>query len=192
MITMEFDDMKKVWDQQNQEPLYAINESALHKNIQSKKKRASRLSNINDFGLIAVALLTPVMLWFISDYLNAYHYSVTAILLIIVGYILYGRTLRIKKERQFDRTILGELDHTIANVSFEARRAQTMVWWFMLPLAIPTLIAMLWKGAPLWSWIVMPGMFLFSCVVVRWELNRCHLPRKQKLEALRAKLTEKM
>lgn len=28
---MEFEDMKKIWDSQNNEPLYAINETALYK-----------------------------------------------------------------------------------------------------------------------------------------------------------------
>jgi hypothetical protein len=192
MITMEFEEMKKIWDEQNQEQLYAINEAALRKRIQSKLKRARRLSDINDFGLIAVALVTPVILWLTSDGINAYHYTVTTILMLIIGYVLYGRNRRKKIERRFDRSILGELDHTIANVAYEARRARTMVWWFMVPLAIPTIIAMIWKGAPLWSWVVVLGMFLLSYVVVRWELNRCHIPKKQKLEALRDKLTEEL
>ncbi len=36
MITMEFDEMKKIWDAQNNQPLYVIDEKALHNRIQSK------------------------------------------------------------------------------------------------------------------------------------------------------------
>ena len=37
---MEFDELKQVWDSQNNELLYAINEQALHNRILSKKKQA--------------------------------------------------------------------------------------------------------------------------------------------------------
>jgi len=190
MITMEFEEMKKVWDEQNQEQLYAINEAALHKNIQSKKKRASRISNINDFGLIAVAFGTIGFLWFSDDSHNWYHYVITATLLLIVAYITFGRFRRKKKELSFDRTMLGELDHAISTVEYEAKRAKTMVWWFIVPLGVPTIAVMIWKVAPLWSWFVVIGSLILSYLVIQWDLNRCHLPKKRKLEALREKLTE--
>src|SRR4051812_47574418 len=44
MITMEFDEMKKIWDSQNNEPLYAINEKALYNRILSKKKQAHHIT----------------------------------------------------------------------------------------------------------------------------------------------------
>src|SRR4051812_1101237 len=36
MRTMEFDEMKKIWDAQNNQPLYVIDEKGLHNRIQSK------------------------------------------------------------------------------------------------------------------------------------------------------------
>ena len=193
MITMEFEEMKKIWDEQNQEPLYAINEAALHKRIHSKKKRASRVSNINDFGLMGIAVITAITYSFISiinETPTFYDYLIPIIMIAIGGYVLTGRMQRKKKEHQFDRTMLGDLDHAIASVSYEAKRSKTMVWWFILPLAIPSFLNMVQSEAGIWQILSITGAFILSYAVVRWEFNRCHVPKKQKLEALRAKLTE--
>jgi hypothetical protein len=36
MITMEFDEMKKIWDAQNNQPLYVLDEKALHNRFSGK------------------------------------------------------------------------------------------------------------------------------------------------------------
>jgi len=51
---MEFDELKKIWDSQNNEPLYGFNEKALHNRILSKKRQAYHITNISEFlGIIA-------------------------------------------------------------------------------------------------------------------------------------------
>ena len=40
MISMEFEEMQKIWDEQKGETMYAINESALHKSVTKKKNAA--------------------------------------------------------------------------------------------------------------------------------------------------------
>ena len=49
---MEFDDMKKIWDSQNNETIYGINEKALHNRIQAKKRKANRITNVSELLLI--------------------------------------------------------------------------------------------------------------------------------------------
>ena len=45
---MEFDEIKKIWDAQNNQPLYVIDEKALHNRIQSKMN-VKHLTNISDW-----------------------------------------------------------------------------------------------------------------------------------------------
>lgn len=189
---MEFDEMKKIWDEQNQEALYAINEAALHRSIRSKKKRANRLSNINDIGLTIIALLTAVTyisLEIIWEQPSIYDYMVPVILVGIAVYVWSGRIRRKQEEGRFERSMLGDLDHAIANVQYEARRAQTMVWWFLLPLAIPTFLNMLQGDIQWWKMLSVAAGFLLAYSLIRWELKRCHLPRIKRLKSLRQKLT---
>ena len=187
---MEFEEMKKIWDSQNSEPLYAINEAALHKRIRAKMKRATRLNNINDFGLIIIAIVTAGILLLLNKTPGIYDYAIIVVLMLIAGYVLAGRIKRKKQEARFDRSMLGDLDHAIANVQYEGNRSLTMHWWFIIPLAIPVLAKMLQKNTNLGQWLLVTGLFILSIIVIRWDHHRCILPRKRKLEALRRKLAD--
>jgi hypothetical protein len=45
---MEFEELRKIWDAQNNQPLYAINEKAMYNLILSKKKQAHHITNISE------------------------------------------------------------------------------------------------------------------------------------------------
>lgn len=55
---MEFDEIKKIWDAQNNQPLYVIDEKALHNRIQSKMKDVLLRANVNEWGVIIINLCT--------------------------------------------------------------------------------------------------------------------------------------
>ena len=59
---MEFEDMKLIWDSQNNEPLYAINQEALYRKIQSKGRSITRTLDIVDVMMIGVNLLVGIIL----------------------------------------------------------------------------------------------------------------------------------
>lgn len=186
---MEFDEMKKIWDQQNNELLYAINEDAMHKQIQQKRKRAARVNNFNDFGLITICMITIAVLFFTGDF-ELYDKIATAVMTCISMFILVNRVRRKKKESQYARSILGDLDHAISSVNFEIKRNKTFIWWFLAPALIPAGYIFLKPDTPWFVWIIMPAAFILAYVVTRLELKKYHLPRKKRLEALRAKLVE--
>lgn len=189
MSIMEFEDLKKIWDTQNNEPMYAINETELHRSIRAKRNHTSRLSNINDIGLVIIVLLTSIIL-LLDGSGNIYDYLSVIALSLIGGYVLIGRSRRKQQEQHFEHSMLGDLDHAIANVTYEIKRNKTFVWWFLLPTAIPLLLNLLQPETPFWKWVVIPAAFVLAFVVTRWELNRKQLPRKRKLEALRAMLVK--
>ena len=49
---MEFEEMKRIWDSQNEEPLYAINEATLYRRIQEKGSSISYWLSLNEWILI--------------------------------------------------------------------------------------------------------------------------------------------
>lgn len=187
---MEFEEMKKIWDSQNNEQLYAINEAALHRSIKSKKKRAARLTNINDFGLMAIGIATALIYSFSAETPGIYDYLIVAMLFLLTGYVWLGRIHRKKKERTFGRTMLGDLDHAISSVSYEMNRSVKMVWYFVLPSAILIFFKLSRVDASLWKWVSIGAAFVLSALILRWDYNRCQKPKKRKLEALRDKLIE--
>ena len=190
---MEFEEMKRIWDQQKDEPLYAINEKALHRSIKSTKKKAARLTNINDWGLIVIGIVTAVVysnLSIIDDTPNVYDYLIVVALLFITGYVWFGRMRRKKQEQAFALTMLGDLNHAIANVNYEVRRSKNMVWWFIVPLTILVFLNMSQGDVSLWKWIGIAAAFVLSGLLTRWEYIHRFKPKQRKLEALREKLTE--
>jgi hypothetical protein len=59
---MEFDEMKKIWDAQNNEPLYTFDEKALHNRIRSKMNTMLRFTSITEWVLILINVATAGIL----------------------------------------------------------------------------------------------------------------------------------
>lgn len=192
MITMEFDEMKKIWDSQNNEPLYAINEEALHRSVKAKKNVAGRVVNLTELGLMLVNGTTSIILLIdaivdeesTSDYIGAF------LMMLTVAYIYLTRVKRKKSEHKFDRTILGELDHAIARTKSTIKLGSTMIWWYFLPICIWVIGNMTYKGASWEKWLLIMGAFILGFTVSSWEVRKIHVPRRKRLEALRNKLKE--
>ena len=89
---MEFEDMKKIWDEQNNENIYAINESELHSRVIRNKKRVRRMVNKFEWTLfiamICCGLLAAVM-GILHDQL--YKLADAFIFFMIAGYIYKSR-----------------------------------------------------------------------------------------------------
>ena len=185
--------MRKVWDRQNNEPIYVLNEKALHNSITAKKNRVNRLANINEIGMIGIAVATSTFLLFKTFQSNNVFAYLPAIVLLLTGvYVLVLRLKRKKNINQYDQSVLGTIDHAISNASYMVDFSKTFVWWYIFPLTIPVFLNMAMNQVDLWVWVFVPASFVVSYLLVRWELNRCHLPRKKALESLKEKLLEEV
>lgn len=189
MITMEFEEMKKIWDVQNHRPLYAIDEDALHRRIQAKRKKASLTSNVNELALIGISIVTFIVVIVKNiDRDNPYAYGPVIALLLTSVYIYLGRVRRKKKEQQFDRTMLGDLEHALYNVDYEIKRARTFPLWYLSPVMLPTLLNMAMNDTSITRWIIVLGSFVLSYVVVWFGLRRFQQPQRRKLVRLKEKI----
>ena len=188
---MQFDEMQKIWDAQNSETLYAINESALHRTITRKNKAASRRIDFVERSIVGINGLMSIVL-FIEALNDAHNWDFVAagILAFTVIYILYFRYKRKKGEQQFDKSMLGELDHAIENTKAIIRFTYLMVMGYFMPIASFYILKFLNRGASIEKWLFVLGMFALAIFLVRWERKVCHIPRKKELEALRSKLLD--
>lgn len=184
--------MKKIWDSQNNESVYAINEEALHRRVKAKKKGAGRIANLNEIGLMLINGATAIFLLIdaIVDGEGFFDYLGVSIMTLTVVYIYTTRFKRKKSEQQFDRTVLGELDHAIARMSSIIKLGSTMVWWYLLPMGLWILAKMIYKEASIQEWLLVLGAFVLAFSLGNWEIRKVHIPKRKHLEVLRDKLKE--
>src|SRR6186997_1123318 len=131
MITMEFEELRKIWDSQNNQPLYAINEKAMYNLILSRKKQARHITNISELLIIIVYIITGSVVLGINLFdqsSNISMYLLSAWMLGIALFMLLNRIMRIKRNNQFDRSMSGDLDHAIAVATYQVRISQIMLW----------------------------------------------------------------
>lgn len=189
---MEFEEMKKIWDEQKGETMYAINETALHRNVTRKKNAASRRINTIEISLMVINSAVTIILLAdaILDKEGFWDYAGAGIMALTVLFLAFFRKKRKKSEKTFDRTMLGELDHAIANNQSVIQIATMMIYYYLIPVGIFSLGKMLYFGASLEKWFLIIGMFALAFFLVRWERKALHIPRKKNLLALKKKLME--
>lgn len=182
---MEFDEMRKIWDTQNNEPLYVINEKALHRKIESKKRSAAHITNVSELVSIIVNFAAGGFLLAstVNGSGNVYLYVLAAWMFITSLSTLWGRVRRIRGEHKFDRTMLGDLDHAISTARYQVQLSG-LIRWNVFP--IGALIALgLWSGGrPLGFSIALIVFFLIVFYLSGWE-HRFYQSRKREVEALR-------
>lgn len=190
---MEFEKMMRIWDTQDDVPLYTIDQDALHRSITARKNQTARFANTNDIGLMLIFLGTAIMYSYLSivgQNSNVYDYLIVGAMLGCTAYVWLSRMSRKRDESKFDRTILGDLDHAIANVDYEVKRSRSMIWWCGLPSTSLVLLNLSQNPMPIWKWMSIIAAFVLSWLLLRWEYTRRQKPRKLKLESLRTRLIE--
>ena len=188
---MEFEEMQKIWDEQKGETMYAINESALHKSVTRKKNAASRRINKVEIGLVLINTFCSITLFI--DALNDPHnwdYIASAMMMGTVIYMLFLRHRRKKAENTYDRTMIGELDHAIANTNSIIHVSRMMIIGYLIPFSIFYIGKMISLEAPLDKWLLVGGLYLLAYFLIQWERKKMHIPRKVSLEQLKRKLME--
>ncbi len=188
---MEFEEMQIIWNSQNEEKLFAINETALHKAIQRKSHAVNRSINMVEWLMIGVNLFVSIFLVIdaINDSGPDFQYFVAAIYLGYFFYALYRRLNRRQTEPPFDPTILGELDRALWQVDYLIRQSHSIFYWYVLPLGVIVTIFLFFSagtGSALGFLLIWLPITFFGA---RWEINRWWRPKMRGLEALREALT---
>jgi hypothetical protein len=188
---MEFEELQKIWDVQNNEPLYAINEQALHNRILVKKKRAYHTTNFSELLLIFVNTGTGCFILgmnFFTQKENIFMYLMSAWMLLTALYVFASRFRRIKGEDTFDRSMLGDLNHATAMATYQVRLGRIMRW-NILPIGILSFLGVWGSGKPFWMAVLLLIFFAIAHYAGGWELN-IYKNRKRELEILQKKLKE--
>lgn len=188
---MEFDEIKKIWNHQNQRFLYAFDEKALFKSIKAKKRATERM--INRLEIMLSVINSSIATVILIDYLNGseqglWDLGLSLGIFLTVFFLLIFRVKRKKREQVFDRSMIGELDHAISNNNSVIHLSMLMLNGYFIPVLVFSFVKMIYFHAPIEKWLVILGGFALAFTLVIWERTFHHIPRKRKLEAIKSKL----
>jgi hypothetical protein len=191
---MKLEEMKKIWNDQDQQHTYVIDEEKLYENIQLKKDKASRLISKVEWMLISSNVIAggSILVMNFTDYIGNVYANGMGLLMLAAGIYIYTRRLhRLKHENRFDRTMLGDLDHAISNATYRARLSYGMLIYFVF-IALLVIGNAFYVEKSLWKLMLIAGFFAIALFLGKWEYKSWHLADKQRLKAMREKLVEQV
>jgi hypothetical protein len=190
-IKMEFEEMQVIWNEQNNEKMFAINEAALHKYIKGKSRSVNHLMQFAEWAMIAGNLLVVIILTWdaINEGGPTYQYFIAGMYLVYSVVGLIRRLLRKQAEIVFEPTILGEVDKALWQVNYLIRQSKSLVYWYIIPLTVVVSSSFLLNGKYGWAVLFLLVLIPASLLGSQWETNKLYLGKKRELEQLRATLS---
>lgn len=187
---MEFEEMQIIWNEQNNEKMFAINEAALHKYIKAKSQSVNHLMQFAEWVMIIANLLVVVVLTWdaANDNGPIYQYVISGLYLVYGVVALIRRFRRQKAETFFKPTMLGEVDKAIWQVNYLIEQSRSIVYWYILPLAFVVSASFIFAGKFVWAIFVLLILIPAGILGPRWEINKAYMPKKRALENLRQTL----
>lgn len=189
---MKFEDMKKIWDEQNQTHLYVIDEKVLHESILAKKRKSSHFVNKMEWMMIGVNLLSGgviVSLNFIKHSGDIYVNALGVLMIAAAVFVYLRRLNRLKNENRFDRSMLGDLDHAINNATYRAQLSFGMLIYFVF-VSILVMGNAIYEEKSALKVVLIAAFLITVWFLGRWEHRAWHVAHKKRLEAMKEKLLE--
>ncbi len=186
---MEFDEMQKIWEAQNHQPLYLVEENKVYRRIQAKMNIIPRATTITDWILMIIYLgAGGILVWFnrFKPWANIFLFLEAAWMIGIVGYLGISYFRRIKSARRFDRSVHADLDHAISLAIHQMRVGQIIRWNF-LPMGAIMIFSGWQSGKLLQAGAIILVSYTLAFFVTSWGYN-FNKKRKRALQVLKDKL----
>lgn len=188
---MNFEDMKKIWDEHANEHVYVVDQKLLHQHILARKAGTEKLVNKIEWLLIGVNAVTGSFLLILNfakaGGQNLFGSLLIGLMFLISAYVFIQRRRRLRNENHFDRTMLGDLEHAISNAAYQVNLSYAMLLT-IVPIFLLTFLGALSQHKSTGVLILIIILFVVAFLLGRWEHRSWHIARKKRLEALKEKL----
>ncbi len=189
---MNFEQMKVIWDAQDQKPLYAVDQAALHASIRRGSRKFRNLIVFSRVSIVAtwVALAALYLVAPLVDGEHLHRFASAAILLALAA----GQVVAIARGRQgeaeFDDSVRGDLDRAIWRIDHDIAWARSLrrgyVPLFLVAISIDLAFRLSPGIALIWAGTV--ALVVGASWALDWEIRSVYLPRKRRYETIREKL----
>lgn len=191
---MDFEQMKMIWNTQEDNPLYALDREALQSSIEHNSSWMSRHFNVLEritmlvpLGLAGYASYRPLWYTYLSyDLVNAGLFLVIFFFL----YSIYRRRHRLTNSKT--NTLLDDLNNAIALSEERKARVKSQVTWLLIPfLAIGAFNYFVYSTyKPFWYWPLILATFIASFWIINRSPEARRLPPQRDLRNLRDTLLQ--
>jgi hypothetical protein len=191
---MDFEEMKKIWDTQNDAPLYAVDESALRRGVRRKARQFKQFIVFFE-AVVMVMMLGLAVFYVASSFSRGQHDRLVsgAILLgTAANFVLQIRRRR-RGEARFDVSLLGDIDKSLWQVRNHISRARGLRSSLIAPMCLAVVIDWVFPVSGFqWSWLfpLFLALMALSAWGIEYEVRCWYLPKTRNLEALRKILVE--
>ena len=188
---MEFDELKKIWNMENQTNSYAINEVVLHNRIMVKKAKTQHIANFSEWLAIGVNAGAGLLMLYVNlkkTPLNIYMSVLSGWLLLSAIYVVLYRAGRMRKENRFDESMLGDLRKALSTARYQVRLSR-FLRWNGLVVAMLTALELWEAGKPPVITLGIMVVFILANWAAGWE-HRFYEKRRRELEVLLAELEQ--
>lgn len=191
MMTMKFEEMKKIWDGQKKEHVFQIDQSALHHLVMRKRTQGLNITNISEWLLIAVNIIAPATIVFMTlsnETINVSMITLSCWMLLSASYVGYRRHQRMNGYARFARTLRDDLQFALDTARYQVRLS-VFGRWNVVPLGILSVAGLFEADKPVWIAMALVIFLLIANYAAGWEAN-FYKRRLTELEALKNKLEE--
>jgi hypothetical protein len=217
---MDFETIQVIWDSQNERPLYAMDEAALHAAVRRKSAEFDRQISRCYVVEISIGLLCGALMFAVAGLLATGNRewlarlpwikaavsfrdvltlcAAGAVWFYYTTFMYLKRRTQQKRAAMFPSSLRGDLDRALAQTNSEIDTAENILWWGLIPV---WLAAALWvltlfrlQAAPTWAYVVIGTVMIVALMLVLSKKHRSiqnrFQPRIRELQSMRAKLDE--
>lgn len=189
---MEFDEMKKIWDTQSNQTMYAIDETALRNKVSQKRKKSARIASRSESVMIKSLVFSTLVILGASIYKSEYDVMplvLSAVMSVVAVFIFLRRRKRLSLQNSFENSILGEIELAITNAEYQVRLSSLGKWLYLVValLSVASVVDTLdewYKGA------ILLIFFVVGYFGARWEHNTFYVSQKTNLVKMKEKLVQ--
>lgn len=181
--------MQIVWNSQKTEKLYAIDESALFKQIKKRGGKVGFLLNFFEGAMVFAGLIVvvTVLRQVLERGLDVMGIALGGVYLFVGLMGLFFRFDRGRRERAFDKSMMGELDRAIWRLDRVKFYGRTLLYWCLLPILVVVAGTFVWQE----MYLAAVGYLVFIVAIyfgVKWEMRTFHQPNQDDLKSLKETL----
>ncbi|WP_296705555.1 hypothetical protein [Algoriphagus sp.] len=182
--------MKKIWDAQKGEALYAIDQNALHDKVIVSKTKSARKASKLELTLISSLLIASGMVWWAMIRKSSFELVqviFASLLLLVAIAIFISRRKRMTWQNSFENNMLGDLEQGLANATYQVNLSKAAAFLYLTVTGF-AVVSVFKEAEDWWKSVLVLLLLGFGYIASRWEHRKFYVGQKKNLTEMKEQL----